>query len=660
MKKLTALSLALLLVLSPAATGALAMEQLHPPAEAEEGTIVSPEEPKNDLQPVQPEQPEEELPPVQTEQPEEVPPTQLEEPEKEVPPTQTEEENPPVQAEEELPQSPVWTEVSTIEELCAVGGSAGHIRLTADLTVSAPGFQFYTFWTPTTLDMNGHHIRVASGGNLTFGGGATPVVILGDGGEEGAFRVLPGGRLDLGDVDASQLTGLLVRQAEGGWLVAEDVTAGPGQISYAQAPVVCRRVTGFAAVAQGLSPEELLEQLPDAKVFINYQGRYEQAVIPAEQLSWDLAEQWEDIEAGRRTVLHARPAGPITGESWFESELTPTVLAPIPCELAILVDGAAIGEINSIHDIYGSTYSLGILLPNQVQPEGLPLSRERGPACLEFSLDGGESWQSVSAGDKVLYTELLYADILEHRDAEPWETVASFGIFQMNTSVLVRVWADYQGEGYTFRLYTDTLTLSPEGAYVGAGSGGSRGGTVDLLPTPPDPPVTEPDPPEPVRPPVEDIDPPEPVRPPAEEIDPPEPVIPPVEETDPPEPVIPPVEETNPPEPVTPPVEETDPPEPVTPPAEGQEASDPPGESFERPNEPPDPAFYPAQTTPPDSQTQHTAAAPSPEKQTASALPSPTVQVLAGTAVTVTLVTAAAAAKPAAVLNWLRRLFHKL
>lgn len=68
MKKLTALSLALLLVLSPAATGALAMEQLHPPAEAEEGTIVSPEEPKEGDPPTQTEVPEDTDPPTQTEE----------------------------------------------------------------------------------------------------------------------------------------------------------------------------------------------------------------------------------------------------------------------------------------------------------------------------------------------------------------------------------------------------------------------------------------------------------------------------------------------------------------------------------------------------------------------------------------------------------------
>ena len=573
-------------------------------------------------------------------------PTQPEEPEKEVPPTQMEEENPPIQAEEELPEPPVWTELSTIEELCAAGGRADHIRLTADLTVSDPDLQFYTFWTPTTLDMNGHHIQIEEGGWLSFGGNTlSPLVMVGHSGEEGAFQVLPGGRLDLEDLDASQLTGLLARQAEGGCLVVSEVTAQPEQIAYAQVPVLYQLRASFAALPLGLSPEELAAQLPDPEVFVNYQGQMSSMLsVPAGRLSWDIQENWEDISAGRRTVLHARPNGPISGEGWPESELTPILFAPVTCELAILVDGAAIGQIIDHHTTYGSSYELYFLFPDRVRPEGLPLSEERGPACLEFSLNGGETWLSVAAGEEGLETNLLYAELYDERDEGSQEPYAQLGFYQMNVTFSVRAWADYQGEGYAFRLYTDTLTLSPEGVHIDPGIGGSRGGTVDLLPTPPDPPVTETAPPEPVRPPVEDTAPPEPVRPP-------------VEDTDPTEPVRPPVEDNDPPEPVSPLAEDTDPPEPVTAPTE---ASDPPVERSESPNEPADLAPHPAQTTPPDSQTQHTAAAPSPEKQPASTLPSPTVQVLAGTAVTVTLVTAAAATKPAALLNWLRRLFHKL
>lgn len=610
MKKLTALSLALLLALFPAVTGALAMEQLLPPTQTEP-PAVSQEEPEE-----APLQPEEELPPAQ--------------------PEESEEEDPPTQPVEELPQLPVWTEVSTVDELCAAGGSADHIRLTADLTVSDPGLQFYTFWTPTTLDMNGHHILIEAGGWLSFGGNTlSPLVIVGNGEEEGAFRVLPGGRLDLEDVDASQLTGLLARQAEGGCLVTGKVTAQPEQIVYAQAPVLYQLRASFAALPLGLSPEELAAQLPDLEVFVNYQGQMSIMLsVPAGRLSWDIQENWEDISAGRRTVLHARPNGPIAGEGWPESELTPILFAPVTCELAILVDGAAIGQIIDHHTTYGSSYELYFLFPDRVQPEGLPLSEERGPACLEFSLDGGETWLSVAAGEEGLDTDLLYAELYDERDKGSQEPYAQLGFYQMNVTFSVRAWADYQGESYTFRLYTDTLTLSPEGVHIDPGIGGSRGGTVDLLPTPPDPPVTETDPPKPVRPPVEEIDPPKPITPP--------------------------VEETDPPVPVTPPTEETDPPGPAVSSEPGEAHENQPEEPPEEPAKPAEPAPHPAQTTSPDSQTQHTAVAPSPEKQPASALPSPTAQVLAGTAVTVTLVTAAAAAKPAAILNWLRRLFRKL
>ena len=722
MRKLTALSLALLLALSAAIPGTLAMEQIFLSDRIEEDpsvvlpgedSPVLPEELEEEDSPVLPEEPEEEDSPVLPEEPEEV-----------------DSPVPPEEPKEETPAPTVWTEVSTIDELCAAGGSAAHIRLTADLTVSGPQ-QFYTFWTPTVLDTGDFHIRVEADGCFVFGGGAQPVVLLGDGSAEDLFQISSGGELHLGDVDASEYSGVLARQEEGGWLVVKNVSAQPEQIVYAKAPVVCERVAGFAAVPQGLAPEELMEQLPDAKVFINYQGRYEQAVIPREQLFWDLEEQWEDIAAGRRTVLHARPAGPLTGEEWFESELTATVLAPLSCELAILVDGAAIGEIIDHHDIYGSSYEMCIILPDRVEPEGLPFSQERGPACLEFSLDGGKFWLSIKAGEEGLYKNpdlpehLMYASVTENRGEEPWETRASLGILSGAQS-LVRVWADYQGEGYIFRLYTDTLLLTSEGSYIHPGAGGSRGGTIELLPDLPVPPVEEPDPPGPVPPPVEEPDPPGPVPPPVEEPDPPGPVLPPVEEPDPPGlipspveepdppgPVPPPVEEPDPPGLIPPPVEEPDPPGPVSPP---MEEPDPPGPippSVEEPDSPgpvppaveepgsvekpslpspvespaqgeknsgisrlpleaaektkdaPAPAPQvpvPAQTASPAGETRQAADTPVLEDPPAPApgLPAPVVQVMAGTAITVGLITAAVAVKPAAVLNWLRRLLHRL
>lgn len=235
--------------------------------------------------------------------------------------------------------------------------------------------------------MNGHHIQIEAGGWFSFGGrAASPVVITGDGGEEGAFRVAPGGRLQLGDVDASRLTGLLARQAEGGWLEIREVTAQPEQIAYAQAPVLHQLRASFAALPLGLSQEELAAQLPEPEVYVNYQGQTSMMLsIPADRLSWDIQENREDISAGRRTVLHARPNGPISGEGWPESGLTPTLFAPVSCELAILVDGAAIGYIIDHHTVQGSSYQLYLLFPDRVQPENLP-SRRNGASPVWSSL----------------------------------------------------------------------------------------------------------------------------------------------------------------------------------------------------------------------------------------------------------------------------------
>ncbi|USF25902.1 hypothetical protein N510_000818 [Firmicutes bacterium ASF500] len=385
----------------------------------------------------------------------------------------------------------VWTEVSTIEELCDAGGSSESIRLTADLTVTASDLQFYTCWTPTTLDANGRHIRIEAGGCFSFSGNSgDPVVIQGTGGEEGLFQVSPGGELELWDLDASQYTGTLVRQEEGGWLIEGDITAAPEQIVYAQAPVLRPRFTGFAALPLGLSQEELAARLPDTEVFASFQGQQSMMFsLPASQLAWDIEENWADISAGRRTLLHARLSGPVSVEDWFESGLTPTLFAPITCELATLVDSAAIGQIIAHHTTQGSSYELHFLFPDRVQPEGLPLSEERGPTCVELTLDEGETWLSVMADEEGLYTDLLYATLRNGRDKKPW---ASVGIYQMETSYSVRAWAEYEGEGYTYRLYTDTLELSPNGAYVDPGPGGSRGGTVAIIPDPPAP--AQPDP----------------------------------------------------------------------------------------------------------------------------------------------------------------------
>lgn len=400
---------------------------------------------------------------------------------------------PPVQPEEN-PLPDVWTEVSTAEELFAVGGSAPLVRLTGDLTVTAADAEFFPFWTPTTLDMNGHCIRVAQGGCFSFGGGAYPLILIGDGGETGLLQVEAGGELQIENLDASQVTGLLVRQAEGGWLVTQTVAAAPEQMIYAQAPVLRENSASFAVLPQGLAQEELLEQLPELSVFINFQGQSEPVTLPADQFSWDLGTQWPGIEAGHRTRLHAQPVGPLSGVDWPESKLSPVLFDALTCELAILVDGAAIGNIAVRNYVCGSSYALNFFLPDQVQPDGHPLSSERSPAFLELSLDNGESWFSASVGRDV-DTDLLFLRLSERQEDASGEFQASLDVLQETGQLLIRAGADYRGEGYRYRLYTDTLSLSSDGVPVQSDIGGSRGGTLDILPVPPElEPEPEPEP----------------------------------------------------------------------------------------------------------------------------------------------------------------------
>ena len=541
---------------------------------------------------------------------------------------------PPVQPEEN-PLPDVWTEVSTAEELFAAGGSAPLVRLTGDLTVTAADAEFFPFWTPTTLDMNGHCIRVAQGGCFSFGGGAYPLILIGDGGETGLLQVEAGGELQIENLDASQVTGLLVRQAEGGWLVTQTVAAAPEQMIYAQAPVLRENSASFAVLPQGLAQEELLEQLPELSVFINFQGQSEPVTLPADQLSWDLGTQWPGIEAGHRTRLHAQPVGPLSGVDWPESKLSPVLFDALTCELAILVDGAAIGNIAVRNYVCGSSYALNFFLPDQVQPDGHPLSSERSPAFLELSLDNGESWFSASAGRDV-DTDLLFLHLSERQEDASGEFQASLDVLQETGQLLIRAGADYRGEGYRYRLYTDTLSLSSDGVPTQSDIGGSRGGTLDILPARPDP-----------EPPAQlEAEPPLQLKPEPEPPTQPEPEPVPLVQQN-PDPVLsiqPAPESTAQPEPpqdsvlpavVQQPQAQVPEPEPSSTPATPEPLS----------------PVQPANVQPPAQ----------PKNQPVDTEPeglSPAVQIAAGAAVTCVLV-AVAAAKPAALLNWLRRLLHK-
>ncbi len=587
---------------------------------------------------------------------------------------------PPVQPEEN-PLPDVWTEVSTAEELFAAGGSAPLVRLTGDLTVTAADAEFFPFWTPTTLDMNGHCIRVAQGGCFSFGGGAYPLILIGDGGETGLLQVEAGGELQIENLDASQVTGLLVRQAEGGWLVTQTVAAAPEQMIYAQAPVLRENSASFAVLPQGLAQEELLEQLPELSVFINFQGQSEPVTLPADQLSWDLGTQWPGIEAGHRTRLHAQPVGPLSGVDWPESKLSPVLFDALTCELAILVDGAAIGNIAVRNYVCGSSYALNFFLPDQVQPDGHPLSSERSPAFLELSLDNGESWFSASAGRDV-DTDLLFLHLSERQEDASGEFQASLDVLQETGQLLIRAGADYRGEGYRYRLYTDTLSLSSDGVPTQSDIGGSRGGTLDILPARPDPEPPaqlEAEPPlqlkpEPEPPTQPEPEPELPAQPEPELPAQPEPELPARPE---PEPELPTQPEPE-PEPPTQPEPEPVPlvqqnPDPVL-------SIQPAPESTAQP-EPPQDSVLPAvvqqpQAQVPEPEPSSTPATPEPLSpvQPANVQPpaqpknqpvdtepeglSPAVQIAAGAAVTCVLV-AVAAAKPAALLNWLRRLLHK-
>ena len=542
---------------------------------------------------------------------------------------------PPVQPEEN-PLPDVWTEVSTAEELFAAGGSAPLVRLTEDLTVTAADAQFFPFWTPTTLDMNGHCIRVAQGGCFSFGGGAYPLILIGDGGETGLLQVEAGGELQIENIDASQVAGPLARQAEGGWLVTQTVAAAPEQMIYAQAPVLRENSAAFTALPQGLTQEELLERLPELSVSVNFQGVSEPVTIPADQFSWDLDTQWPGIEAGHRTLLHAQPVGPLSGVDWPESELTPVLFDALTCELAILVDGAAIGNVTARNSVRGSSYALSIFLPDQVQPDGHPLSSERSPAFLELSLDNGATWFSASVGED-MDTDLLFLRLSARQEDAPGDFQASLDVFQETGPLLIRAGADYRGDGYRYRLYTDTLSLSSAGVPTQSDIGGSRGGTLDILPARPDP------------------------EPPAQlEAEPPTPPEPEPEPPTQPEPEPVPLVQQNP-----------DPVLSIQPAPESTAQPEPPQDSVlpavvQQPQAQvpePEPSSTPA-TPEPLSPVQPANVQPpaQPKNQPVDTEPeglSPAVQIAAGAAVTCVLV-AVAAAKPAAPLNWLRRLLHRL
>lgn len=202
---------------------------------------------------------------------------------------------------------------------------------------------------------------------------------------------------------------------------------------------------------------------------------------------------------------------------------------------------------------------------------------------------------------------------------------------------MIRAGADYRGESYRYRLYTDTLSLSSAGVPTQSDIGGSRGGTLDILPARPDP------------------------EPPAQlEAEPPLQLNPEPEPPTQPEPEPVPLVQQNP-----------DPVLSIQPASESTAQSEPPQDSVlpavvQQPQAQvpePEPSSTPA-TPEPLSPVQPANVQPpaQPKNQPVDTEPeglSPAVQIAAGAAVTCVLV-AVAAAKPAAPLNWLRRLLHRL
>ena len=77
---------------------------------------------------------------------------------------------------------------------------------------------------------------------------------------------------------------------------------------------------------------------------------------------------------------------------WPESELSPVLFDALTCELAILVDGAAIGNIAVRNYVCGSSYALNIFLRPTQPPPACRTSRPVTWLASRFSI-----WSSPPA-----------------------------------------------------------------------------------------------------------------------------------------------------------------------------------------------------------------------------------------------------------------------
>ena len=388
-----------------------------------------------------------------------------------------------------------WKEVSGWEELSYWGEYCQYLKLTGDILLeSGVDLQFFPLYTGgggngQTLNMGDHHITVPAGSSLYFGGnGFIPFALLGDGGADGLFRVEAGGLLHLGGMDCSQTTGLLAAQPEGAWLSVKSIDCAPGQLSFARSPVVrpWYSAGGFFLAEAGISPEELESSLSPFSMEVNYQGEdgYFYAgddPAVAGTIVWGAADHAEEIAAGTRTALSARAAGPIP-DGIMPQDAPPILLRPVCMEVAFLVDGAAITEINTSASNHSCMYYISCQYPEQALPEGEEQPWPLTQAVAQVSLDDGGSWLDIpSTGE----------DVKPEADLSLYFTGDRLVVLDLSAShpYLVRFRMDYQGEAMRYRLYTDTLLLSPDRSPVSSDIGGSRGGSVDLFPPtlPPDP-----------------------------------------------------------------------------------------------------------------------------------------------------------------------------
>lgn len=372
---------------------------------------------------------------------------------------------------QEPPAPIVWQDVATWDELRQYGNQSGSIRLTADLTVADGGSEEFTpyyrpdgQWASTVVDMNGHCIRVASGGYLAFAGhgmGGTTLTVIGDGGEAGFVQMESGSSLFLSSC-IFENTGLSVVQDEGAWLEQMDVVGA--NIQYASQPLLrpLKATQVVETVEWGATSQEVAAALPQTmRVIVSMQGV---CTVTDWPVTWGVP---ADVSSGERLTLSATPLE--------KDGVLPAMYKPMPLEVAFLVDGAAITEWSISYNPKWKTYyyDVSAVLPESVYLPEQDVTVFPVRVALEASFDGGETWEIAEQWDE-LFLQLCF------RTPESMASVRCYGV--------------YQTEHVTYTLYTDALELDSANGTAKPFSGGSRGGSVSLedVPGTIEPPVTLP------------------------------------------------------------------------------------------------------------------------------------------------------------------------